>query len=74
MESYLHEFIHTIESRVETVCSYHEAVKQYSYQIGGLKNEIDIERMYLTNTLKISGVYVGIPINIWNKFNKGEQK
>ena len=72
MESYLHEFIHTIEIRADIACSYHEAVRQYSYQIGGLKNELEVERLYLTNALNINGVYVGIPTNFWNVFYIGE--
>jgi len=65
LDSYLHEFIHTIEQKYyfDEIYEYHEALDYYLNK-GGY-GTLDISALYLLNQAEINGKFVGIPKSYW---------
>lgn len=69
MGFYIHEFVHTVELQVGGLYDYHAATTYYSDMIGGMRYEIEVAKLYLTNRLEINGKLVGVPASYWKQKN-----
>lgn len=66
LNSYLHEFCHTIEMKVTDVAEFHTVLGAY-LSAGVWKEENYPEKIYLLNRAVVDGVTMGVPYEYWER-------